>query len=90
MMREMTAQEFRHWIAIDAMEPIGRSRGDYAVAQLCHLVAMIMAGKKVAGDVDDWIPSWTWKDNRPKTGDEMASEMRDRLRPLLQKQQGGH
>ena len=75
----MTAREFREWVAFDAMEPIGRSRSDYAVAQLTHAVLSVMGGKKLAGDQDDWLPVWTWRDTSVKTGEQLAEEMRARL-----------
>lgn len=80
MMDEMSVAQFREWIAFDSLEPIGRDRTDVPIAILAWLVASIGGGKKLAGDVEQWLPKWAQpKPDRPQTGDEMAAKMRERL-----------
>lgn len=79
----MSAGEFREWMAMDSLEPIGRERNDHATAILTWLVASVLGGKNAAGDVSKWLPEWASPiEDAPQTGDEMAAAMRERLRKL--------
>ena len=89
MLARMSLKEWHEWLAFDSLEPIGRERADVPIAVLTWLVASIGGSKKIAGDVDDWLPKWKQPQPKPKTGDEMAEQMRERLRALITPCQDG-
>lgn len=78
MLGEMTAEDLAEWQAFDTIEPIGRKRDDYLIAQLCAVIANTMGGGKKgkALTVKDFIPPWGGRKQKRQSMEDMKAALK--------------
>lgn len=82
----MSAREFAEWMAFDRLEPIGRSRSDYAIAMLARLTLAVHAGKRASlPDMEEFLPTWERR-STGKTVEQQIAHVRERMQALGAKQ----